>query len=66
MRGTADPGRSLLTIIGLLEPRSVMITRTAYSVRERVYPLAVLFVGLTATFGGIGLLGYALLALMGY
>jgi hypothetical protein len=43
-----------------------MITRTAYSVRERVYPLAVLFVGLTAAFGGIGLLGYGLLALMGY
>jgi hypothetical protein len=66
MRGTTAPGRPLLTINQLAWARGVMITRTAYSLRERVYPLAVLFVGLTATFGGIGLLGYGLLALMGY
>jgi hypothetical protein len=62
----SGPARPLLTITSRLESRSVMITRAAYSVRERVYPLAVLFVGLMATFGGIGLLGYGLLALMGY
>jgi hypothetical protein len=43
-----------------------MVTRNTYPVRERVYPLALLFMGLTAAFGGIGLLGYGLLALFGY
>jgi hypothetical protein len=43
-----------------------MLTRTAYLVKERVYPLALLFVGLVFTVGWIGFLGYGLLALMGY
>jgi|HubBroStandDraft_5_1064220.scaffolds.fasta_scaffold342722_2 hypothetical protein len=43
-----------------------MVTRSAYSVRERVYPLALVFLGMTATVGAIGLLGFGLLALMGY
>ena len=43
-----------------------MLTRSAYLVRERVYPLASLCVGIVFTFGWIGLLGYGLLALMDY
>ena len=62
----SGPARPLLTISGRLELRCVMVTRNTYPVRERVYPLALLFMGLTAAFGGIGLLGYGLLALFGY
>jgi hypothetical protein len=43
-----------------------MLTKSAYLVRERIYPLALLFVGLVFTFGWIGLLGYGLLVLLGY
>ena len=43
-----------------------MLTRSAYLVQERIYPLVQLFVGLVFTFGCIGLLGYGLLALMGH
>jgi hypothetical protein len=43
-----------------------MLTRNANLVRERIYPLASLFVALVFTFGWIGLLGYGLLVLMGY
>lgn len=43
-----------------------MLTRSAYLVRDRVYPLALLFAGLVFTVGWIGLLGYGLLSLLGY
>jgi hypothetical protein len=43
-----------------------MLTRNAYLVGERIYPLASLFVGVAFTFGSIGLLGYGLLILIGY
>ena len=43
-----------------------MDTRNAYLIRERIYPLGQLFVGLVFTSGCIGLLGYGLLALMGH
>jgi hypothetical protein len=41
-----------------------MLTRSAYLVKDRVYPLALLFVGLVLTVGWIGFLGYGLLTLM--
>ncbi|HWS07695.1 MAG TPA: hypothetical protein VN362_07665 [Xanthobacteraceae bacterium] len=62
----SGPVRPLLIVNSRLGLRCVMVTRNAYPVRERIYPLALLFVGMTATLGGIGLLGYGLLALMGY
>jgi hypothetical protein len=43
-----------------------MPTKNVYLVQERIYPLVQLFVGLVFTFGCIGLLGYGMLALMGY
>jgi len=43
-----------------------MLTRSASLARERIYPLALLFVGLVFVVGWIGLLGYGLLAVMGY
>jgi hypothetical protein len=43
-----------------------MLTRNGYLVPERIYPLASLCVGIVFTFGCIGLLGYGMLALMGY
>jgi hypothetical protein len=43
-----------------------MLTKNAYLVQERIYPLASLCVGILFTFGCIGLLGYGLLAIMGY
>ena len=43
-----------------------MATRNAYLVQERIYPLVQLSVGVVFTFGCIGLLGYGLLALIGY
>jgi predicted RND superfamily exporter protein len=43
-----------------------MLTRNTYSARERLLPLASIFVGLVFAFGWIGLLGYSMFALMGY
>jgi hypothetical protein len=43
-----------------------MLTKSASIIVERVYPLALLSVGLVFTFGWIGLLGYGFLALIGY
>jgi hypothetical protein len=43
-----------------------MLTKNASIIGERIYPLALLFVGLVFTCGWIGLLGYGLLALIGY
>ena len=43
-----------------------MLTKNAYLVQERIYPLAQLSAGIVFTFGCIGLLGYSILALMGY
>jgi hypothetical protein len=43
-----------------------MLTRNAYLVQERIYPLVQLAVGIVFTFGCIGLLGYGMLALVGY
>ena len=43
-----------------------MLTRNGYLDPERIYPLATLSVGIVFTFGCIGLLGYGMLALMGY
>ena len=43
-----------------------MLTRNAYLVQARIYPLVQLCVGVVLTFGCIGLLGYGILALMGY
>jgi hypothetical protein len=43
-----------------------MLTRNAHLVRERIYPLGSLFVGIVFTFGCIGLLGYGMLALLGH
>ena len=43
-----------------------MPTGNAYLSRERILPLASLFVALVFTFGWIGLLGYGLLVLIGY
>jgi hypothetical protein len=43
-----------------------MLTRNADLVGERIYPLALLVVGVVFTFGWIGLLGYGLLFLIGY
>jgi hypothetical protein len=62
----SGPVRPLLIVNSRLGLRCVMVARNAYPVRERIYPLALLFVGMTATLGAIGLLGYGLLALMGY
>ena len=42
-----------------------MLARNEYLVRERVYPLVQLSVGVVFTFGCIGLLGYGMLALIG-
>ena len=44
----------------------VMLTRNGYLAPERIYPLASLSVGIVFTFGCIGLLGYGMLAIMGY
>jgi hypothetical protein len=49
----------------MVEARCVMLARSAYLVRERIYPLTLLFVGLVLTVGWLYLLGYGLLALMG-
>ena len=43
-----------------------MLTRNAYLVQERIYPLVQLSVAIVFTFGCIGLLGYGVLAIMGY
>ena len=43
-----------------------MLTRNAHLVRQQIYPLVQLSVGVVFTFGCIGLLGYGILALMGY
>ena len=43
-----------------------MLTRNAYLARERILPLASIFVGLVFALGWIGLLGYGLLVLMSY
>jgi hypothetical protein len=43
-----------------------MQMRSASLVRERIYPLALLFAGLMVAVGSIGVLGYGLLALMGH
>ena len=43
-----------------------MLTRNAYLTREQFLPLASVFVGLVFMVGWIGLLGYGLLAIMGY
>jgi hypothetical protein len=43
-----------------------MNTKNAYIIGERVYPLALLSVGVVFTFGWIGLLGYGFLVLIGY
>ena len=43
-----------------------MPTKNAHLVQERIYPLVQLSVGVAFTFGFIGLLGYGILALMGY
>jgi predicted RND superfamily exporter protein len=43
-----------------------MLARNAYLVQERIYPLVQLAVGIVFTFGCIGLLGYGMLALVGY
>ena len=43
-----------------------MLTRNGYLDPERIYPLASLSVGIVFAFGCIGLLGYGMLALMGY
>jgi hypothetical protein len=40
--------------------------RSASLVRERIYPLALLFAGLMVAVGSIGLLGYGFLALTGH
>jgi hypothetical protein len=45
---------------------SVMAAKNAYLVQERLYPLVQLSVGVVFSFGCIGLLGYGLLAIMGY
>jgi hypothetical protein len=43
-----------------------MAVKNAYLVQQRIYPLVLLSVGIVFTFGCIGLLGYGMLALMGY
>jgi hypothetical protein len=43
-----------------------MQMRSASLVRERIYPLALLFAGLMVAVGSIGLLGYGFLALTGH
>jgi hypothetical protein len=43
-----------------------MLMRSASLVRERIYPLALLFAGLMVAVGSIGLLGYGFLALTGH
>jgi hypothetical protein len=43
-----------------------MPMRSASLVRERIYPLALLFAGLMVAVGSIGLLGYGFLALTGH
>jgi hypothetical protein len=43
-----------------------MPVKNAHLVQERIYPLVQLSVGVAFTFGCIGLLGYGMLALMGY
>ena len=43
-----------------------MFTRNAYLVPQRIYPLVQLSAGIAFTFGFIGLVGYGLLAIMGY
>jgi hypothetical protein len=43
-----------------------MIIRNAYLVPQRIYPLVQLSVGIVFTFGCICLLGYGILAFMGY
>jgi hypothetical protein len=43
-----------------------MLMRNASLVRERIYPLALLFAGLIVAVGSIGVLGYGLLALTGH
>jgi len=45
---------------------SVMAAKNAYLVQERLYPLLQLSSGIVFTFCCIGLLGYGMLALMGY
>ena len=45
---------------------SVVAAKNAYLVQQRLYPLVQLSVGVVFTFGFIGLLGYGLLAIMGY
>jgi hypothetical protein len=44
----------------------IMLTRNALLVRDRIYPLAQLFVGLVFVVSLIGVLGYGFLVLMGY
>ena len=43
-----------------------MLTRNAYLVQQQIYPLVRLSAGIAFTFGCIGLLGYGMLALLGY
>lgn len=43
-----------------------MLARSVYLVRERIYPITMIFVGLVLTVGWIGLLGYGLFALIGH
>ena len=56
----------LLTLTVRHRGYCVMLTRTLYSVRGSVGPLAFLVVGLIFTVGWIGLLAYGFLALIGY
>ena len=43
-----------------------MLTRNESLVRERIYPLGLLFVGLVSVVSCIGILGYGLVVLIGY
>jgi hypothetical protein len=43
-----------------------MLTRNAYLVPQRIYPLVQLSAGIAFTFGCICLLSYGVLTLMGY
>ena len=43
-----------------------MLTRSIHLFREQVAPVALLFAALAVTVGWIGLLGYGILALVGF